>query len=76
MKSTYPKLIPTLICITVTGLLAATLPYPGFQSPIETLPSFQVDNSDDTTPEAAKNDVVPRSTSDLTVKVQTVINDL
>ncbi|HIK17705.1 MAG TPA: hypothetical protein IGS53_20790 [Leptolyngbyaceae cyanobacterium M33_DOE_097] len=76
MKFTYPKLIPTLICVTVTGLLAATLPYPAFQSPIETLPSFQVDNSDDATPEAAKNDVVPRSTSDLLVEVQTVISDL
>lgn len=32
MKATQPKLLPTLICLAVVGLLAAVLPYPGLEN--------------------------------------------
>lgn len=42
MKFTKPKLIPTLICLAVIGLLAAVVPYPGFN----TLNTIQTDVSE------------------------------
>lgn len=32
MKSTQPKLIPTVICLAIVGLFAALIPYPGFDT--------------------------------------------
>ncbi len=34
MKSVRPKLMPTLVCFTLVGLLAAFLPYPGFENQV------------------------------------------
>jgi hypothetical protein len=46
MKFTQPKLLPTLVCIAVIGLLAAILPYPGLESPI--VPSQNERSASDT----------------------------
>lgn len=43
MKFTKPKLIPTLICLAVVGLLAAVVPYPGFSNHLDVI---QTDASD------------------------------
>lgn len=40
MKPTQPKFLPTLVCFLVVGLLAATLPHPGFDTQVS-LPSTQ-----------------------------------
>jgi hypothetical protein len=37
MRFTTPKLLPTLVCLAVVGLVAAILPYPGLDSPITPL---------------------------------------
>lgn len=38
MNITRPRFIPIILCLFITGLIAAMLPYPGFQTPIEPLP--------------------------------------
>lgn len=40
MKPAKPKLVPTLFCLTLVGLFAATIPLPGGQSGIS-LPQDQ-----------------------------------
>jgi len=37
MEVTKPKVLPTLICLAVIGLFAATLPYPGLSSNLSSL---------------------------------------
>ncbi|WP_302884959.1 hypothetical protein [Kovacikia minuta] len=37
MNSIRPKLVPTLLCVTVVGLFAALLPYPGFNHHVNIL---------------------------------------
>jgi hypothetical protein len=43
MRFTKPKLLPTLVCLAVVGLVAAVLPYPGLDSSITPLEDEQVD---------------------------------
>lgn len=39
MHSVKPKLVPTLVCLAVVGLVSALLPYPGFENQITVIDS-------------------------------------